>query len=447
MSAFVTEQAKRPLRVEVSSFHSPNAWSLSTSLKKLENIQVQLLTVMGYELWTPLSSLQICLESLTEEQLPSHRESSNLMDMALESVQHLQYVFEQFLNFAYHSDEPISVHARELQSTLTSIIEMTGEQHDNQQLYSAPEGLPLGWRSPTVGRNFTDPMEVKSHESSQSLKHQVKVLEHIKRNLVAIVGHELRTPLTSIEICLETIASFPEMEAKSRQIMLETALTDIKRLQYRLEDFFTLARLEKAQIAYLSDVVFLPESLEMAVHGFKVRRAAERLPQIILDVAPDLPPMHLDGDRLMEAIDRLLDNACKFTESSGQVTISATLTNRPKANYFETNHCEADYQESSSANSTHEVIKRSDKSETELALELVVSDTGRGIEPINLTAIFNSFYQEEDALKRTAGGTGIGLTICRKIAEQLGGRIWATSAGKTCGSGIHLQVPVRLAVV
>ena len=84
--------------------------------------------------------------------------------------------------------------------------------------------------------------------------------------------------------------------------------------------------------------------------------------------------------------------------------------------------------------------------EVELAdgdrLEVIVADTGRGISPNNLEAIFQPFYQEEKALRRTVNGTGLGLAICRFIVESLGGKISAFSVGKQQGSLFHLTLPV-----
>ena len=74
-------------------------------------------------------------------------------------------------------------------------------------------------------------------------------------------------------------------------------------------------------------------------------------------------------------------------------------------------------------------------------LEVIVADTGRGIAPDKLEAVFNHFYQEEDSLRRSVAG-GIGLAICRYIVDSLGGEIWASSEGKDKGTQIHFTVPM-----
>jgi signal transduction histidine kinase len=112
-----------------------------------------------------------------------------------------------------------------------------------------------------------------------------------------------------------------------------------------------------------------------------------------------------DGDWLVEVLAKLIDNACKFTPSSGKITIKAI-------------------------------------SSVQETLEVIISDTGRGIEPNRLEIVFDRFYQEEGALRRTTGGTGLGLAICRQIVNGWGGKIWAQSAGKDQGSHLHFTIPI-----
>jgi signal transduction histidine kinase len=106
----------------------------------------------------------------------------------------------------------------------------------------------------------------------------------------------------------------------------------------------------------------------------------------------------------VEVLSKLLDNACKFTDPQGKVTIQASRNGGQM-------------------------------------LEVTVADTGRGIEPDRLETVFDRFYQEEGALRRTTGGTGLGLAICRQIVHGLGGQIWAESAGKDQGTQFHFTVP------
>jgi signal transduction histidine kinase len=76
-------------------------------------------------------------------------------------------------------------------------------------------------------------------------------------------------------------------------------------------------------------------------------------------------------------------------------------------------------------------------------LEIVIADTGRGIEKSQSEIIFDRFSQSESYLRRTVTGVGLGLVICRKIVEAMGGKIWAKSSGQNKGSQFHFTLPLE----
>ncbi len=201
--------------------------------------------------------------------------------------------------------------------------------------------------------------------------------------------------------------------------MLKIALDDLERLRQLIKDFFTLARLQQGQLYYSQESVELLAILELAIAGLKIQKSGQFIPKINLKIPSNLPKIKTDEDRLVETITKLLDNACKFTEPQGEITIKVQLLKK-----------------------NQEQLSSSFNYQDNLFLEVIIADTGRGISPNNLQAIFNCFYQEENALKRTVNGTGIGLTICYQIIKNLGGKIWANSAGKEKGSSIHFTIPV-----
>ncbi len=260
--------------------------------------------------------------------------------------------------------------------------------------------------------------QAQAYTDLEVLNHQLKVIERTKSNLTAIVNHELRTPLSTIGVCLESLATEPDMAPQLQQIMLETALMDAERLRQLVQDFLTLSQLESGQVNWQLDYIQLQECLGLAISSFKTRNSPEALPQIDIQLPDKLQLILADAEKLVEVLTKLLDNACKFTEPFGKVTIQAH---------------------------TRKIL--ADNGEAGLnqkpMLEVIIADTGRGIEPSQLEAIFDRFYQEEGALRRTTGGTGLGLAICRRIIEGLGGRIWAASPGKNQGSQFHFTVPIE----
>lgn len=248
-------------------------------------------------------------------------------------------------------------------------------------------------------------IQAEAYTNLEDLNQQLEALDRTRSNLIAITGHELRTPLSTIQVCLESLASEPDMPLELQQVMLNTALADSERMRKLIQDFLTLSNLESGRIQWHLESLPLEECVSLALSRIRTRTAAEDLPEIVVQVPETLPLVRVDGDWLVEVISKLLDNACKFTPASGQITIAARCCDRQM-------------------------------------LEVTVADTGRGIEPKRLEAVFDRFYQEEGALRRTAGGTGLGLAISRQIVSNWGGQIWAESAGKDRGSQFHFTLPI-----
>ncbi|MGF1513184.1 MAG: DICT sensory domain-containing protein [Elainellaceae cyanobacterium] len=248
-------------------------------------------------------------------------------------------------------------------------------------------------------------IQADAYANLENLNQQFEALERTRSNLIAITGHELRTPLSTIQVCLESLASEPDMPLEVRQVMLSTALEDAERMRKLVQDFLTLSQLESGRIQWHVEALSVEECVELALSSLKARQRSEELPAIKIQVPDGLPLVRADGEWLVEVLSKLLDNACKFTDSPGEVSIEAHRDGRGM-------------------------------------LEVTVADTGRGIEPNRLEAVFDRFYQEEGALRRTAGGTGLGLAICRQVIRNLGGQIWAVSAGRGQGSQFHFTLPL-----
>ncbi len=262
--------------------------------------------------------------------------------------------------------------------------------------------------------------QAQAYANLISLNEQLEAIDRIQNNLIAIVGHELRTPLSTIQICLESIASEPDMPIECRQTMLDMALIDAERLRRLIQDVLTLYQLENGKTHRHPEPMQLREAVELALSGLRGIWGENRLPTIHIELSPQLPCVRADGEGLVEVLTKLLDNACKFTETDGNVTIRARV--KPP-----------------------EPDQKKYRLRTPM-LEVVIADTGRGIEPNQLETIFDRFYQEEDSLQRSVGGTGLGLAICRQIIQGMGGQIWAESAGRDHGSQFYFTLPLELSI-
>ncbi len=270
---------------------------------------------------------------------------------------------------------------------------------------------PLPWSDDTISlveaiatQIGSTLIQAESYTNLEYLNEQLEALDRTRANLVAITGHELRTPLSTIQVCLESLATEPDMPLELRQVMLNTALGDAERMRKLVQDFLTLSQLESGRIQWHPEPLSLEECIDLALSGLNTRRYDRDLPKIIVKIPSNLPFVRADGEWLVEVLTKLLDNACKFTTGKDRISIEASK-------------------------------------KFESMLEVIVADTGRGIAPELLQMVFERFYQAEGSLRRTAGGTGLGLAICRQIVNGWGGEIWAESAGKDRGSRFHFTVP------
>ena len=248
-------------------------------------------------------------------------------------------------------------------------------------------------------------IQAETYAHLEELNQQLEALDRTRSNLIAITGHELRTPLSTIQVCLESLNSEPDMPAELRQIMLETALGDADRMRKLVQDFLTLSHLESGRVKWNVESLTLQECVDLALSSVRSRGGVDRqLPEIIAEVSAELPLVQADGEWLVEVLSKLLDNACKFTTPQGSVTVKAQCNGSRM-------------------------------------VEVLVADTGRGIEANSLKVVFDRFYQEEGALRRSTGGTGLGLAICKQIVAGWGGKIWVDSPGKDRGSEFHFTIP------
>lgn len=247
-------------------------------------------------------------------------------------------------------------------------------------------------------------IQAEAYANLEDFNQQLEALDRTRSNLIAITGHELRTPLSTIQVCLESLATEPDMPLELREVMLSTALSDSERMRKLIQDFLTLSNLESGRIEWHPETLTLQECVDLAVSRINGRTTVEKLPKVSAEISENLPLIRADGDWLVEVLAKLMDNACKFTPPEGEISIKATRNGNQM-------------------------------------VEVTVADTGRGIEPNRLEIVFDRFYQEEGALRRTTGGTGLGLAICRQIVIGWGGKIWAESSGKDKGSKFHFTVP------
>ncbi|BCY12229.1 cell wall metabolism sensor histidine kinase WalK [Actinoplanes sp. L3-i22] len=236
--------------------------------------------------------------------------------------------------------------------------------------------------------------------SFNAMAEAVQRSEERQRRLVADVAHELRTPLSNLRGYLEGLADgviepSPELFASLHE---ETLLT--RRI---LDDLQYLALAEAGDLAYHPEPLDLSELAATAVTAHRANAANAGL-EIVID-APEPVHVHADPGRIRQVLGNLLSNAIRYTDAGGRVEVRVARD--------------------------------------PLTAILSVTDTGVGMSEAEVSRVFDRFWRADPARQRATGGSGLGLTIARRIVDDHGGNIGATSR-PGLGSTFTVRLPAAI---
>ncbi len=254
---------------------------------------------------------------------------------------------------------------------------------------------------------------------------QLRRLDQTKGDFIAVASHELRTPLTVLSGYSQMLASDPVLMADAyREQVIKGLLAGSERLNVIVEDMLDMARIDNQVLEIRPEPLF-PAVLIKAIRPALRQILRDRNVTLELDRSLEaLPLIEADTAGIRKVFHHLMVNAVKYTPDGGSIRIWA-----------------------------QKLSPRDTPSDKE-AVEIVVSDTGIGIDPVVQELIFAKFYQtgtiashSSGAERFKGGGPGLGLAIARGIVEAHGGRIWVESPGydeERCpGSDFHVQLPIR----
>jgi two-component system phosphate regulon sensor histidine kinase PhoR len=231
---------------------------------------------------------------------------------------------------------------------------------------------------------------------------QLRQVEEMRRDFVANVSHELRTPLSIFRGYLETLLDDPQQPPGELLRILEIMERHSDRLNALVEDVLSLARLESPGAELDLSEVDLAELLHAIMRDWEKRFGAKQL-KSHLNFPGNLPLLNADESRLQEVIYNLLDNAVKYSQTGGTVSLRAAVVGD--------------------------------------RVRISVADQGIGIREADLPRIFERFYRADKARSGELGGTGLGLSIVKHIVQLHGGSVDAESEpGK--GTTISVLFPV-----
>jgi signal transduction histidine kinase len=252
-------------------------------------------------------------------------------------------------------------------------------------------------------RDFADQLEKANQE--------LRKIDSMKSEFVSVASHELRTPLAAIKNAVQLVLKGTAGKINENQArFLSMAERNINRLTNILNDLLNLSRIESGRIELNFEDIKLKGIIELAASSLRPH-ADEKSIQIDVEVSEQLPAVYGDQEKIEQILTNLISNAIKFTPEGGKVLIIAKpLSKDQKGGYSE-------------------------------RVAVSVKDTGIGIPPEHLEAIFEKFHQVEGSLHRSMGGTGLGLAITKGLVEAHQGKIWVESEPEK-GSTFTFTLPL-----
>lgn len=216
----------------------------------------------------------------------------------------------------------------------------------------------------------------------ESLAHMTE-LNRLKDDFVAVVSHELRTPLTSIQGYIKTMLQLAEdLGEEQRRSFLEAADRQSDRLRRLIEQLLVVARLESHVEPLTLSLVAVGQLTKGVVDELQPRAQGHTFD---LRFEPNIGLVETDEAKLHQILSNLLENALKYSPPDTRVTVRAAATG-------------------------HGVV-------------ISVEDEGPGIPSDSHDKVFERFFQVDQSITRSVGGTGLGLYICRRMAETIGARL------------------------
>jgi signal transduction histidine kinase len=256
--------------------------------------------------------------------------------------------------------------------------------------------------------------------------------DEMKSRFIAIAAHELRTPVTVIrgylDILLDATGPISEVSPDTK-VQLEGIYHGVSRLYEIVEDMLDVTRIEAKTLDLRIAPVRLDQAAAKAV-ALHRENAQRRNLTLTLEPMGHLPTIWGDGGRIQQTLGHLIGNAVKFTPDGGSITVSGRVVSQEQLDTRAPNPPLDDH-----------------------FVEVIVADTGIGIDPSEQGRIFEQFYEVQDpSLHSTSktefmgGGAGLGLAITRGVAEAHGGWVWVESDGydpdRFPGSRFHVVLPV-----
>ena len=265
----------------------------------------------------------------------------------------------------------------------------------------------LGWlwarfAEATLGISPNQVQLAAAQAEARSQQVRAERSEQSRRELIVNASHELRTPVASISAHVESLLKPGRPIDDETRKYLNVVAAESDRLGSLVDDVLALARADADELHLDVRAVDVPEIVDHVCEALAPLARRERTMSLLHSSAPDLPRAMADRDRLTQVLTNLVRNAINNTPDGGIISVETAQAGE------------------------HVVI--------------TVSDTGIGIEPQDLSRVFDRFYRTDQSRAQGTGGSGLGLAIVRDLLTAMGGSITAES---TPGVGSVFRVSLR----
>jgi signal transduction histidine kinase/DNA-binding response OmpR family regulator/ligand-binding sensor domain-containing protein len=268
-------------------------------------------------------------------------------------------------------------------------------------------------------------LEMKSFEAEK-----MREVDQMKSHFFANISHEFRTPLTLI---LGPLEQFTDRFKHDEQLLstIATMRRNGLRLLQLINQLLDLSRVDAGRMTVQVrplELVALSRSLVMSFISLADRKRI----QLIFDPEEEEIVGYTDRDKFEKILTNLLSNAFKFTGEEGEIKVVVRTANGGENSPADTDAPETRHSVAGPPRGTNSLSRR---------IELIVSDTGIGIDAEHLAKVFDRFYQVKSSDMQDPGGTGIGLSLAKELAGMLRGEITAESTPGH-GSSFFVRLPI-----
>lgn len=312
-----------------------------------------------------------------------------------EKIHHLSASEKELIRHREQLDKLVKERTRELEKVNEQLKdELHRKQVAENALIKSREELLL-----------TNEKLETSIKHAREMADEAMMANKAKTEFLSAMSHELRTPMNSIIGFSEVLISknFGPLNDKQEKYVKNIHIGG-KLLANLINNILDYTDLESGNIRIIPESVNIVSLLEGLVRSYQNRSKQNEITLEI--IIPDgIGRLKIPGDesKLIQAFENILDNAFKFTQPKDKITVTIEKENE--------------------------------------MITVIIADTGIGIAEEHLEPIFDLFYQVKGGISNKTPGTGLGLTLAKKIVQHHGGKLWAESEGEGKGSRFVLELP------